>query len=265
MAGINTYAGRLVGNEFILPKKPVEQKTEDLKMMTRPVPVVDRAEGSVQLLTDSTPWVDIATPRQFLKPRQILLILAVIFSFGLVLASATILAHYNPITALASLTSSVESRIQTNIDHPVSFVQPPYSVIVESRNLSSDIYNLTNQSISINLSFASVSPTNSEIAKWITTSKGPQADSTMLAINTGAVKDYLASLAKTYSHPPVNQLVIHEPGGTTLKSVGVNGISFGGITSATRKLSQQILGVKGAVISLNSKTLPFNILNVTLP
>lgn len=243
MATIGVYGGaKFIGNDFVRPKiqktrvEPVEQQPS----MVPPAPVLAMPETqtsevfSAQLPTEYQPSRLI----KFFNLRTGFIALAIIAIVPL----SVIVAKTNVVQAASTSVSKVALAISNNLRHtPPTFKMPANAILVRSSQLSNDIDAIESQSVTINLGAMTVTPEPSDIAHWFKTTAGPQSGSTLLAVNTAGISNYIASIIKANTKQPTNQS---------------NGIGFSGSANATDQIVKQLLSCKGISISLSSTTIP---------
>ena len=258
MAGVNAYAGRFVGNDFVLPKSKPKKIINTAPLTYREaLPVMAPAfVGSVsaEKFRPGEAIID------FLGSKLLHIFLIILLCMAIVAAGSVVAVRSHILTTIKVSATEIEHRLAAKINKSSNFVLPLNSEVVETSILSPEMNAIENQLITVNVSGVIVNPSAATVASWLTTSSGPKIDTTVLSVNQSAVTTYLNSVIQTYDHQPINQLTVTHPDGTTATIIkGVNGINYTVQPGLIHSLSNQLLSANGASAILSSSSLPFSI------
>jgi len=263
MAGANAYAGGFIGNDLVLPKRQPKQPTVEVEE-----PQLLKIETTAQARPFAQP---IIKPKsrisRLFSLRTAGLFVAMLLSSYLLLSTIAVVNHSNALASLSSATASLQQRVSDNLHHQPAYVSlPAYSVAVENSHLKNDISNIKEQSVVINFSFASTSPSSAQLSGWITTSAGPKAGTTLLSVNTVAVTKYLTSMVRLYDQSSSNEVIANLANGTSqVISNGSNGITYSGVSKASKQLVTQLLTANGVNVSLVGTIVPYKTIVTNKP
>ncbi|MGD0284329.1 MAG: L,D-transpeptidase [Candidatus Saccharimonadales bacterium] len=260
MAGANAYAGKFVGNDFVLPQhKPKKIINPTVVVYRKSLPAFSPAFVETTAADKLQPSEAI---NNFLSSKLLHRLIIILLCLAIV-AGGSVVAMQNHLLATVKYTAAdIEHRIATKINPSSGFVLPPNSEVIESSVLSPEMNAIENQLININLSGVIVNPTPANVTSWLTTSAGPKIGTTVLTVKQPALMTYLNSVVQTYNHQPINQVTVahpNEPDATIIK--GVNGINYTIQPGLTHSLSSQILSANGASVTMSSSSIPFTVTN----
>lgn len=260
MASANAYAGKFVGNDFVLPQsKP--------KKIINPTTIVyGKGRPAFSPAFVETTATDKFQPGEavinFFSSKLLRRSLIVMLCLAIVAGGSVVVMQNHLLATVKYTATDIEHRIAAKINPSSGFVLPPNSEVIESSILSPEMNAIENQLISINLSGVIVNPTPANVASWLTTSPGPKIGTTVLTAKQPALMTYLNSVVQTYNHQPINQVTVahpNEPDATIIK--GVNGINYTIQPGLTHSLSSQILSANGASVTLSNSSIPFTVTN----
>lgn len=262
---MDRHAPRFIGNDIVVPRitrrlitKPkinTEPKIEPAEMLEGPwqPPIAEM----VAVRTPIEKW-DLVKSKRFSGVRGIVIAVAALFTVSILAIAALTLTRANALQAIDTETSKIAVSISEKLHKSSTFHLPAYSILVHSSSLSSDINNIEQQQITLNLGTTSLSPMPTDISQWVKTSTGPQSGSTILTVNTAKISSYISGVIKQNTKAPINETKLVYPSGKVLvKTAGVDGISFGGVQAATNQIAKVLFSVKGTTVTLPSTSVPF--------
>jgi hypothetical protein len=259
MATTNVYAGKFVGNDFIIPRLTKPKIIEPIHKITlnrapEPAPVEPIAETITEPVAATVPEsiaepVDITVPELVEVPKasslsrhrsrtKVLLLVSALVVFAV---GVPVLLKTDTLHVLSSKTSRLVNYVRKDIHGTPAFSMPRYSVLVHSSDLSTDLDDIEVQAITVNLGTTVVTPQPSDIAQWVKSSAGPQAGTTLLSVNTASLSAYLTGVAQNNSRQATQN---------------VSGISYGGISAATNQIANILLSCNGTSVTLPSTVIP---------
>jgi hypothetical protein len=276
MATINAYGGRFIGNDFVVQRTrpqsqpqprsriepaqrqrfattsrqvPVARTQAQSQVQTRaqpqyfeqPVEAYEQPEESVELFSAQMPEERQAhafSMKRLLSRRAILIASGAVVALGLL---AVAIPRSGEITSVASTESSKLTAVVLNAIHPTSqsnFTMPPHSLLMKNDVLSSYVDSVEGQEITINIGTISVTPLPTDIANWIKTSNGPEANTTLLSVNTASISQYVTNAM---------QNTPKQPGDLTSVNTSAE-------TTAVNQIAQSLLKYKGMTVTIPSQS-----------
>ena len=256
MAGVNAYAGKFVGNDFVLPQTKPKKIIRSVTIPYRqPVPTLSPAMAGPVATEKYQPTETIFN---FLNSRLLRLILIILLCTAIVGVGSVVAVRSHVLTTIKVSATSIEHRLVAKFDKSSGYVLPPNSEVVESDILSTEMSSIENQLININISGVIANPSPANIVQWLKTSPGPKVGTTTLSINSSPLIAYLNSVIQSYNHSPINQVTVTHPDGSIATIIkGVNGIKYTIQPDMVNSLSKQILSANGASSTLTYSSQPF--------
>ena len=113
---------------------------------------------------------------------------------------------------------------------------PSHAILVKNNVLSTYTDAIESQLITISFGSSSITPNPTDIAKWFTTTAGPEKGTTLLEVNSANITAYLTDIAQTNN-------AVSSPSTT-------NSISSAAVSNTTSQIARALLSYNGATVSL---------------
>jgi hypothetical protein len=238
MASINAQSAKFIGNDFIIPKR-VKQNVEPEPQVKQAIAVPVRTE---HISYESVRPFAVAVPAKASRLHSIVEAIKVRPKLATLAILVVIAVFAAPTIARATIWQAIGSKASTlvkdatnklHIPAAAAFTMPAYSKLVKTGGLTNDLSYVELQPITISLGSMSVTSQPADIAKWVKSTAGPQAGTTVLSVNTAALSSYVNGVAKNN---------YDNDGGST--------ISASSISAGVKKIANELFSCNGVNINL---------------
>jgi hypothetical protein len=239
MASINAQSAKFIGNDFIIPAR-IKKNRETEQKIVAPV-AVEAAPGyqpiepirTFAAAVPATKESPVSGLLDFIKLRPKLVTLAILLVITAFAAPTIAQAHVWQV--IGAKAATIAHSVTTKSHQPVAFSMPAYSKLVATSGLNNDLSYVELQPITITMGGLTVTPQPTDISKWVKSSAGPQAGSTLLSVNTASLMSYIAGIVK-------NNYSNNSSGGTT----------GSGVSAAVTKIAKALFSCNGVSVTLPS-------------
>jgi lipoprotein-anchoring transpeptidase ErfK/SrfK len=252
-----------VGNEFIIPRRPLLAATEPiavpqpvLSVPSIPIEVVAQQEATPIPVTLSAPHRATFLTRPLdLAHRYSLASFALLFllvgSTGIIVGgrywTSHILTEFKPLVAATPLTHTIAGL----------------SLAVPSAQLQSELQIITSQPATITVGTQTVPVGASVIQSWLKITPSGNKAQDYVQVNTSAMESSLAKIANQFVIAPVNQITVTHTDGVSPSGViqaGKNGTSLsdpGSLNTQSQQSAKSVMNGKGLNFNTPLQPVPF--------